>query len=222
MVPVEALLEFILHLGWIAVLFVIFAESGLLIGFFLPGDSLLFTAGFFVQQGILPINIHLFVVLLFLAAVAGDSVGYAFGRKLGRRLFERENTRFFRKENLERAEAFYKKHGAKTIVIARFVPIVRTFAPIVAGTSKMHYPTFLAYNVIGGLLWTAGFTYLGFFAGQVLHDMGVNVEIAALFIIFLSISPMLWHALRIRDNRTKLWTGTKREIAILFSKKSSK
>jgi membrane-associated protein len=216
---VEAILEFITHLGILAVIATIFAESGLLIGFFLPGDSLLFTAGFLVQQNIFQINIHLFVVLLFTAAVLGDSVGYTFGKRVGRKLFERENTRFFRKENLERAEAFYEKHGAKTIVIARFVPIVRTFAPIVAGSSKMSYQRFITYNVIGGALWTASFTYLGYFAGKLLIEAGVNVEAAALAIIAISIAPIVYHALSEKDRRLKLIDGTKHEIAILFGKK---
>lgn len=215
----EAILEFITHLGWLAVVATIFAESGLLIGFFLPGDSLLFTAGFLVQQNILPINIHLFVLLLFIAAVLGDSVGYAFGQKVGRKLFERENTRFFRKENLERAEAFYEKHGAKTIVIARFVPIVRTFAPIVAGSSKMPYRTFLMFNIIGGALWTISFTYLGYFAGKLLIEQGINVELVALIIITISIAPVLLHILSEKDRRLKLIEGTKREIAILLGKR---
>lgn len=218
----HALMEFITHLGWIAVVLTIFAESGLLIGFFLPGDSLLFTAGFLVQQGIFPINIHLFVLILFIAAVSGDSVGYAFGKKVGRKLFERENTKFFRKENLERAEGFYKKHGSKTIVIARFVPVVRTFAPIVAGASDMHYRTFLAYNVIGGALWTAGFTYLGYYAGKLLIEAGINVEVAALLIIFISVAPLVIHAISNKDRRASLIEGTKREIKILLSKSPKK
>lgn len=215
----HALLEAIVHLGWIAIIAVIFAESGLLIGFFLPGDSLLFTAGFLTQQGILPLNIHLFVFLLFLAAVTGDSVGYAFGSKLGRKLFERKNTRFFRQENLQRAEEFYKKHGSKTIVLARFVPIVRTFAPIVAGSSRMPYRKFVFYNVLGGALWTAGFTYLGFFAGKALVDAGVNVEIAAIVIIILSVAPIIIHALSSKDRRLHLFEATKRELAIVFRRR---
>lgn len=219
----EALLHLITGLGVFAILFVIYAESGLLIGFLFPGDSLLFASGFLFQQGILPgaipINIHVFVLLLFLAAVLGDSTGYAFGKKLGRKLFERPNTRFFRKENLERAEKFYKKHGSITIVLARFVPIVRTFAPIVAGTSDMPYRTFLIFNVVGGALWTATFTYLGYFAGEFLHKLGVNIEVAALLIVFLSVLPMIIHSLGKKDRRVALWEGTKREIAIIFNRR---
>ena len=138
------------NVGVAGIAAIIYAESGLLIGFFLPGDSLLFTAGFLVHLGtILKFNIHLLVLVLFIAAVLGDSTGYAFGRRAGRRLFQRKKSVVFSPENLVRAEEFYQKHGAKTIVIARFVPVVRTFAPIVAGISRMNYRTFLAYNLVG-------------------------------------------------------------------------
>ncbi len=215
----EALLHFITGLGVIAVLFVVYAESGLLIGFLFPGDSLLFTAGFLVQQGIGSfgnISIHLFAFLLFLCALFGQQTGYFFGKKVGRKLFERPNSRFFRKENLVRTEKFYEKYGPLAIVLACFVPIVRTFVPIVAGVSKMTYRQFLPYNIIGAFIWTYLFTYLGFYAGKVLHDMGVNIEVAALIIIFLSISPILYHALKDPAHRKSLWSGTKRELNILF------
>lgn len=212
----EALIHLITGLGVIAILFVIFAESGLLIGFFLPGDSLLFTSGFLVHQGILPINIHVFVLLLFIAAVLGDNVGYTFGHRVGRKLFKKPNSRFFKKHHLEQAEEFYKKHGGKAIILARFVPIVRTFAPIVAGTSKMHYKSFFAYNIIGGLLWTTIFTYLGYYIGKELTDMGVNIEIIAIVIVFLSVLPMIIHVLQDKERVAKLWTGTKRQIRTLL------
>lgn len=214
----EALINFIIGFGVFAVLFVIFAESGLLIGFFLPGDSLLFTSGFLVQQGIFPIDIHLFVLLLFLAAAIGDSTGYEFGKRVGRKLFERQNSRLFKQKYLHEAEAFYKKHGPLTIVLARFIPIVRTFVPIVAGVSKMSYRSFIIFNLIGGLLWTASFTYLGYFAGAQLNAWGVNVEVAAIIIILLSISPMLYHALKEPERRRALWSGIKRESRILFKR----
>ncbi len=216
----EAFITFITGFGIFAILFVIFAESGLLIGFFFPGDSLLFTAGFLVQQGILTINIHLFVLLLFLAATLGQSTGYFFGKKIGRTLFERKNTRLFRKENLIRTEQFYEKHGPIAIVLACFIPIIRTFVPIVAGVSKMTYRQFLPYNIIGAASWTATFTYLGYFAGNILHKLGINVEIAALIIIFLSISPMLWHTLKDANRRKSLWEGTKREVRILLRREA--
>ena len=218
----EAFINFITGFGIFAILFVIYAESGLLIGFFFPGDSLLFTAGFLFQQGLLPgaipINVHVFAFLLFLAASLGQSTGYLFGKRVGRKLFDRPNTRIFRKENLVRTEAFYDKHGPIAIVLACFVPIIRTFVPIVAGISKMTYKQFLPFNLIGAFAWTYSFTYLGFYAGKVLHDMGINVEIAAIIIILLSISPMLYHGLKDKARRKALWEGTKREVRILFKR----
>ena len=215
----EAFIHLITSFGVLAILFVIFAESGLLIGFVFPGDSLLFTAGYMVQQNILhlgpvPFNIHIFIVLLFIAAVLGDNVGYAFGHKVGRKLFEKENSRFFKKKYLIQAENIYEKHGSLTIILARFVPIIRTFAPIVAGTSKMHYKTFLFFNLIGGALWVTIFTYLGYFAGAALTRAGVNIEAAALIIIFLSISPMIIHALKQKETRQAL----KKQIDVLFKR----
>ena len=215
----EALIHFITGFGILAVILVIYAESGLLIGFFLPGDSLLFTAGFLVQQGIFPIDIHWFVFLLFIAAALGDSTGYEFGKHVGRKLFDKPNSRIFKQKYLHQAEAFYQKHGNLTIVLARFIPIVRTFVPIVAGVSKMSYRHFLAFNLIGGLLWTASFTYLGYFAGAQLQAWGVNVEIAAIVIILLSISPMLYHGLKDKSRRKALWDGMKRETRALFTRK---
>ncbi len=214
----EAFINFIVSLGVPIILLVVFAESGLLIGFIFPGDSLLFTSAYMVQQNILPINIHLFALLIFLAAVFGDSVGYSFGHKVGRRLFEKENSRFFKKKYLEQTEKFYDKHGSITIVLARFVPIVRTFAPIVAGASKMHYKTFLTFNILGGFLWSSLFVYLGFYAGELLTKAGVNIEVAALIIIFLSVSPMIVHALKNSNSRTAL----KKQFKILFSKNRRK
>lgn len=181
---------------------IIFAESGLLIGFFLPGDSLLFTAGFLVHQNILSFNIHLLVLILFIAAALGDNVGYAFGKRVGRRLFRRKDSLLFHQENLRRAEEFYETHGAKTIVLARFVPVVRTFAPIVAGISSMRYRTFLTYNLIGALLWAVGLTYLGYFAGTVIQQAGINIEYVILGIIFISILPPIIHVLREPEARS--------------------
>lgn len=182
---------------------IIFAESGLLIGFFLPGDSLLFTAGFLVSQDILVFNIHLLAVILFVAAAVGDSVGYTFGHRVGRRLFQRKESVFFHKENLRKAEAFYEKHGGKTIILARFVPVIRTFAPIVAGMSSMPYRSFLAYNLTGALLWAAGLTYLGYFAGDLINQAGINIEYVILGIIFISVLPPVVHVLK--DPQTRAY-----------------
>lgn len=215
----ESLIHAITGLGIAAVLLVVYAESGLLIGFVLPGDSLLFTAGYMVNQEILrlfghPLNIHLFVAAIALMAILGDSTGYAFGHKVGRKLFLKPNSRFFKKKYLEQAEQFYQKHGSLTIVLARFVPIVRTFAPIVAGASKMHYNTFLLFNIVGGALWAAIFTYLGYFAGEILTGAGVNIEVTAIIIILISVAPMVIHALKQQSTRDKL----KYQLSVLFSK----
>ena len=204
----ESLIHAITGLGIAAVLLVVYAESGLLIGFVLPGDSLLFTAGYMVNQEILrlfghPLNIHLFVAAIALMAILGDSTGYAFGHKVGRKLFLKPNSRFFKKKYLEQAEQFYQKHGSLTIVLARFVPIVRTFAPIVAGASKMHYNTFLLFNIVGGALWAAIFT-----------KAGVNIEVTAIIIILISVAPMVIHALKQKSTRDKL----KYQLSVLFSK----
>lgn len=218
----EKVIEFILHAGVPVILTVVYAESGLLIGFLFPGDSLLFMAGAFARSGILPIwsgNIHFFVALVALAAILGDSTGYAFGRRVGRKLFERENARFFKKKYMIQAEKFYEKHGAKAIVLARFVPIVRTFAPIVAGVSKMHYRTFLFYNIFGGILWTTLFIYLGYIVGDVLIKAGVNIELVAIAIILLSVSPMVIHALKDKSTREKFFGAIKFQFDVLFRKK---
>jgi len=214
----ESFIHLITSFGVFAILLVVFAESGLLIGFVLPGDSLLFTAGYMVQQNILHIDIHIFALLVFAAAVLGDSVGYSFGHKVGRKLFEKENSRFFKKKYLEQTEKFYDKHGSATIVLARFVPIVRTFAPIVAGASKMHYKTFLTFNLIGGFLWSSLFVYLGFYAGEFLTKAGVNIEVAAILIIFLSVSPMVIHALKQPNTRALL----RKQLSVLLSKTKRK
>ena len=214
----ESFIHLITSFGLIAILLVVFAESGLLIGFVLPGDSLLFTSGYMVQQNILHIDIHIFAILIFIAAVLGDSVGYSFGHKVGRKLFEKENSRFFKKKYLEQTEKFYDKHGSVTIVLARFVPIVRTFAPIVAGTSKMHYKTFLAFNIVGGFLWSSLFVYRGFYAGEFLTKAGVNIEVAAILIIFLSVLPMIIHALKQPNTRALL----RKQLLILLTKTKRK
>ena len=214
----ESFVHLITSFGVFAILLVVFAESGLLIGFVLPGDSLLFTAGYMVQQNPQHIDIHIFALLVFAAAVLGDSVGYSFGHKVGRKLFEKENSRFFKKKYLKQTEKFYDKHGSATIVLARFVPIVRTFAPIVAGASKMHYKTFLTFNLIGGFLWSSLFVYLGFYAGEFLTKAGVNIEVAAILIIFLSVSPMAVHALKQPNTRALL----RKQLSVLLSKTKRK
>jgi membrane-associated protein len=184
---------------------VVFAESGLLVGFFLPGDSLLFTAGFLASgpssvDEALHLPLGFLLIGTFLAAVAGDQVGYLLGRRAGPAIFRRPNSRFFKQENVEKAHAFFDKYGAKTIVLARFVPIVRTFAPVVAGVSRMNYRTFVTFNVVGGFLWAVGVTLLGYFLGQV-DVIEENLELAILTVVAISLLPIareLWLSRRQR------------------------
>lgn len=197
-------LNAITHLGWIAVTLVIFAESGLMVGFFLPGDSLLFIAGTLVQQGVFHVNIAVFIGCLFIAAIAGNSTGYVLGRKFGRKLFQRKDSRFFRHEYLLEAEKFYEKNGPKAIIIAMFVPILRAFAPVVAGIAHMPYRKFVIFNVIGAAIWVSSFTLLGYFAGNIIERTGINIEVAALIVIFLSLLPGVIHLLKEPENRAKL------------------
>lgn len=223
MIPGVELIDFIKYVGVLGVALVIFAESGLLIGFFLPGDSLLFTAGFLTFTGYLPINIHLLVAILFVAAALGDSVGYTFGRRVGHRVFNRQSSLLFKQENVQKAQAFYEKHGGKTIIIARFIPIVRTFAPVVAGVAKMDYKTFLSFNLIGALLWAAGLTYLGYFAGSWFESVGIEIDTVilpiVLVIILLSVLPPLFHVFKNKKQRDAFLSGAKNQLATLFKRK---
>ncbi|MCE9622348.1 MAG: VTT domain-containing protein [Actinomycetia bacterium] len=179
--------------GLIVLAIIVFAESGLLVGFFLPGDSLLFFAGFLASDAgghHLP-ALPWVALTCALAAIVGDQVGYMIGNKFGPALFKREKSRFFNPEYVDKAETFFAKHGSKTIVLARFVPIVRTFVPTVAGASRMHYRTFVTYNVIGGLLWGAGVTTLGYFLGEI-DAVKNNIELAAIVIVAISLAPIAW------------------------------
>lgn len=183
-----------------------------MVGFFLPGDSLLFVSGTLVQREIFQVNISLFIALLWVAAVAGNSTGYYIGRKFGRKLFRRPNSRFFRQEYLQQAETFYEKNGSKTIVIAMFVPIVRAFAPVVAGIAHMSYRKFVLFNVVGALVWVSSFTLLGYLAGSVIEEYHINIELAALTIIFLSLLPGIIHLLKEPENRKKIRHHVRRTI----------
>ncbi|MDP3724666.1 MAG: VTT domain-containing protein [bacterium] len=202
MIPNFDLVQLTKTIGYLGIFGIIFAESGLLIGFFLPGDSLLFTAGFLASQGFF--NIALLCGLTFVAAVTGDSVGYTFGRRVGRRLFRKEESVFFHKDHLLKAQAFYEKHGGKTIVLARFMPFVRTFAPIVAGVGLMHYPKFLAYNLLGGFLWAVCIPLAGYFLGSIIPDVDTYLLPIIMLIIILSVLPSALHILRDKPTRTRL------------------
>ncbi len=155
--------------GTLGIFAIVFAESGLLAGFFLPGDSLLFTAGLLASRGLL--NLPVILVGTFVAAVAGDQVGYAIGRRYGPAVFKRPNSRFFHQKNVERARAYFAEHGPKTVVLARFLPVIRTFTPVVAGVGAMEYRTFVRYNVLGGFLWAVGLTMAGYVLGESVPDI---------------------------------------------------
>lgn len=223
MIPGFDLLEFIKMASILGVALVVFAESGLLVGFFLPGDSLLFATGFLIHAGFLNINIHLAVLIIFAAAVLGDTVGYTFGRKLGPTLFRKKDARLFKQKYIQQAQDFYEKHGGKTIIIARFVPIVRTFAPIVAGAGKMEYKRFLMFNLIGGFLWAAGVTYAGYLLGGVFESAGIEIDHVLLpliaIIILISVLPPAIHILKEKKNREALWYGIKKQFKQIFGRK---
>jgi membrane-associated protein len=196
-------IEHIIQSGGILIIsLIVFAESGLLVGFFLPGDTLLFTAGFFASQGKLPIV--WLVTCIVLAAIIGDNVGYAIGRRTGHRIFRKKDGIVFRHDHIARANAFYKQHGGKTIIIARFVPIVRTFAPMLAGVGDMPRRKFFVYNVVGGVLWGAGVTLLGYFLGNTVPNIEAYIIPVMLLAIVATFAPTLHHALKDKRIRAAL------------------
>ena len=190
---------------------IVFAESGLLVGFFLPGDSMLISVGILASKGL--INIYFLLFFVFLSAVIGDNVGYSTGRRFGKRLFTRKESKFFKPEHLIKEQEFYEKHGGKTIILARFIPFVRTFAPVVAGIGDMNYKTFFLYNLTGGFLWAVGVTLLGFFLGKI---PGIDNYLLVIIgiIIFVSVAPAVWHIFKEPENRQTL----RRTAASSYSK----
>ncbi len=188
--------------GYLGLFGIIFAESGFLLGIFFPGDSLLFTAGILASQGFFDIRILTVVALL--GAILGDNFGYAFGRRAGPRIFNREDSLFFHKDHLERAERFYKAHGGKTIILARFLPIIRTFAPILAGVGKMNYRTFLAYNIAGGVIWGMGATLLGYYLGNIVPDIDKYIIPIIILIVFISVLPAVFPIIKNKERRDKI------------------
>src|SRR6202046_3361331 len=180
-------------LGYATLTAIVFAETGLLVGFVLPGDSLLFTIG--VVAGAGQLNLTIMIVLLIVACLAGDWCGYLLGRRPGPAIFNRPDSRFFRQEHLQRTHAFYEKHGGKTIIYAKFVPIIRTFAPFVAGVASMRYRSFLAYDVFGASGWVVSMTVLGYLLGQV-PLLRRNFEKLVLLVVLVSVLPMLLHAVK--------------------------
>jgi len=187
--------------GYLGLFGIIFAESGLFFGFFLPGDSLIFTAGILASQGYL--NIWWLIPILFAAAVLGDNVGYSFGYKVGPKIFSREDSRLFHKKNLIYAQNYYAKYGPKTLILARFVPIIRTFAPILAGVGRMEYAKFFLYNLIGGALWTILLPLGGFYLGKMIPDIDRYLLPIIILIIILSLIPTITEYFRQKRNTDK-------------------
>lgn len=200
----------ILTTGYLGLFFIVFAESGLLFGFFFPGDSLLITAGLLASQGYL--EIKTLILIATLAAILGDTVGYWFGKKTGPRIFKREDSLLFHKKNIVRANEFYKKHGGKTIILARFLPFIRTFAPIVAGVGEMDYFRFLSFNVFGGAFWVLFTTLAGYFLGNTIPNIEEYFLVIILVVIFASALPGLIHFWK--EYRQPLWARVKKKLKI--------
>ncbi len=204
------MVEIIKAIGYVGLFGIVFAETGLFLGFFFPGDSLLFVAGILAAQGFF--SLPLLLVGLFVAAFAGNLVGYWFGGYVGPKIFSREDSLLFKKSHLIKAQKFYDRHGPKMIVLARFVPIVRTFAPIVAGVAKMHYGTFMLYNLVGALLWSVGLTTLAYYLGGLVENIDKYLLPIVLLIIFLSILPGIFEYWRDR-RATQVENGGEKNLS---------
>ncbi|MCA9333142.1 VTT domain-containing protein [Candidatus Saccharibacteria bacterium] len=198
--------------GILFVAFVIFAESGLLIGFWLPGDTLLLGAGIIAAQGEISLLWLIFAIVA--AAILGDNVGYSIGRRTGHKIFKKDDGIFFQKEHVIRAEKFYEDHGGKTIILARFIPIVRTFAPLVAGVGKMKRQRFMLFNVIGALLWGAGVTLIGYWFGSKIPHLEEYVHYVILGVVLISILSSLIHILKEKKIRDRLFAKVKRLLRL--------
>ena len=216
-VLIDTLLEVFGNYTYLALFLIIFAETGLAVGFFLPGDSLLVVAGLMAAAG--KLNVWIMLVSLFVAAVVGDTVGYLSGRKVGKAVFTRPKSRFFNPTHLKKAHKFYEKHGGKTIVLARFVPIVRTFAPIVAGAAQMRYRDFIFYNILGGALWITSMLFAGYFLGGVVESaFGIklqdHIDKVIIVVVLISILPIIIEYLKAKFGISKLETETETETGI--------
>jgi membrane-associated protein len=195
-------ISFLQTAGYLGLFLIVAAETSVFVGFFLPGDSLLFTAGFLSSLGYF--NIGTIILVSFIAAVIGDNIGYAVGRKYGAKIFYKQNSLFLDKDYIGKAESFYKKHGGKTIIIARYLPIVRVAAPVLAGVGKMKYSVFFIYNLLGAILWTIGMNLLGYYLGKTIPNADHYIVFIIISIIGFSIAPVAIGILRDKDRRKKL------------------
>ncbi len=210
------LIELIKAVGYLGLFGIVFAETGLLVGFFLPGDSLLFTAGILAAEGYL--DISLLLIVLAGAAIIGDSTGYAIGKKFGPKIFAKDQSVLFNRKHLERAEKFFEKHGPKTIIIARFVPVVRTFVPTLAGVGKMSYYKFLTYNIVGGLFWVGSITMLGYYLGLKVENIEKFIIPGIVIIIALSLSPYIKQFLTNKELRVQTYAFIKKVLSRIIKK----
>ena len=210
-------IEHIIQAGGIIIIaLIVFAESGLLIGFFLPGDTLLFGAGLAASQG--QLSITLLITAIIIAAIIGDNTGYRIGKRMGKRIFKKDDGILFRKEYIDIAEKFYEKHGGKTIIIARFTPIVRTFAPVVAGASKMEHRRFFLFNIIGAIIWGAGVPLLGYFVGSRIPGLDKYMELVILGVVGISIFLAFGHILKDEKTRDLLLKKIREQFRNTFKK----
>lgn len=203
--------------GLLLIAVIIFAESGLLVGFFLPGDTLLFGAGLYASQG--KLSLPLLLISVIVAAVLGDNVGYSIGRRSGPRLFNKKDSLFFRQEYIDQAEKFYEKHGGKTIILARFIPIIRTFAPVVAGIGKMPRQRFMAFNIVGGISWGAGMPLLGYYIGSRIPHLDKYIDLVIVGVVLLSLGLSLAHLLKDPKFRRQLLHKIKLALRSIFLNK---
>lgn len=215
MLPVD-LNHLIETIGYFGIFLIIFAETGLLIGFFLPGDSLLFTAGFLASQDIL--NIWILVPVCVIAAILGDATGYSLGKRYGRGYFNKPESRLFKPRNLLLAEEFFEKHGGRAIILARFIPFARTFVPVIAGISRMSYRHFATYNIVGGVLWGAGLTLLGYFLGNAIPSVDHYLLPVIALILFVSVLPSAYHLWK--ENGDKIKYIARVQLREIFGKGS--
>ena len=209
-------------IGVVGLFAIVFAESGLLVGFFLPGDTLLFTAGVFSLKGDLP-GLPILIVGCSLAAIAGDQLGYAVGKRLGPALFKRPNSMFFKAENIEKAQRFFARHGGKTVMLARFLPVIRTFTPIVAGAGNMKYRNFALYNVLGGTLWAGGVLGLGYEFGEKIGVDKIDKYLLPIIglVIILSFAPVILELYKSRKNGSRANEQNDREVASMLDSLSA-
>lgn len=202
--------------GLLVIALIVFAETGLLVGFFLPGDTLLFGAGLYASQG--KLSLPLLIITVIVSAIIGDNVGYSIGQRGGRRLFRKKDGLFFRHEYIQHAETFYEKHGGKTIILARFIPLIRTFAPVVAGIGNMSRQRFLAFNIIGAIIWGTTMPLLGYWVGSRIPHLDKYIELVMIGIVFLSIFLALFHLFKTKESRKLLVQKIKQAIQNRTSK----